>query len=332
MSGTGGKDLVVVSDVHIGRDDAELPAFLDFLASLPPTTAILVLLGDIFSLWLGERRYTEAHHGAVLDACRDLRRRGVRVVFIEGNREFSSRGWEGDAFDAVGDAIGATPWAGRHWYLAHGDLVNREDLKSVVFRAVVRSWPVRLFARLIPRRLGFRLAERLERTLRHRNLRHKTSIPPERFERYAQWFAERGYDGGVIGHVHVEMTLELLGADGVSRTLFVLPDWRSTHRSLRIPRDGRPRFETWGPERAALPAVIDVRQTALRATLLFDTDPGLVQGRRVRIDSGHGAPARGAIVAEIDGVEPRRVVVELEPGAPVQVGDRVDARPSGAGP
>jgi UDP-2,3-diacylglucosamine pyrophosphatase LpxH len=323
MSAAPDRDLVVVADVHVGRNDPELPEFLAFLAALSADTDVLVLLGDIFSLWLGEPRYTEAHHAAVLDACRDLRRRGVRVVFIEGNREFSVARWAGDAFDEVGDQMAAEPWAGRRWLLAHGDLLNREDRPGRLFRAAIRSAPARWFARALPRRWGIAIADRVESGLRHRNLRHKTAIPAERFARYADWFAGRGYDAGAIGHIHVEMTLDLAGPDGVARSLFVLPDWRSTRRYLRIPRRGGPFFTSWGAPREVAPAIVEVREERDRARLTFDRATGLAAGARVALDSGHGSGRRRGTVLSVDARDPRSLVLELDPGPPLQVGDRL---------
>lgn len=316
-------DLVVVADVHIGKDDPELADFCAFITARAHDTSLFVLLGDIFSLWLGGPQYTLPQHHAVLEACRTLRRAGVRVVFVEGNREFAVRRWEGDAFDEVGLELAEEAWAGRRWYFAHGDLLNRDDRLAAAFRRVVRSRAVLGTVGALPGPAGLAFARRVERALRHRNLRHKTSIPAERFARYAEWFAGRGFDAGVIGHVHVELRLDLPSPDGRGRALYVLPDWRTTRRYLRIPRAGEPRFEAWGGTRTIPPAVIEVRGSDRDLSLLLDRAADVAPGGTARVSSGHGDADREGRVLAVDGLDPRRVVVRLEPGPPVQVGDRV---------
>lgn len=315
-------DMVLVADVHLGRDDPDLEPFCAFLRARARDTAVMVLLGDVFSLWLGREKFTESHHRAVLDACRELRRAGVRVVFIEGNREFATARWRGDAFDEVDEARAEAPWAGRTWYLAHGDLLNREDRRGLLFRSLIRSRPVVGAFGLLPARTGLALAARIERSLRSRNLRHKTSIRRARFDRYAAWLAARGYDGGVIGHLHVELELELPCPGAAPRRLYVLPDWRTGRRVLRIPAQGEPRFESPGPARPNPPAVIEVRERAGRAELTLERAVAAAPGTRVAVSSGHGPEVRRGLLVSCDPAA-RHAVVRLEPGPPIQAGDRL---------
>lgn len=321
--------MALVADVHIGADDPELPSFLAFLAARAADTELLVLLGDVFSLWLGLPKYTAPHHAAVLDACRALRRAGVRVVFVEGNREFAVGCWEGDAFDEVCGDLAAEPWAGRRWYLAHGDLLNREDRRGRAFRRLVRSPFATALLHLLPARAGLALAARIERALRYRNLAHKRSIPEERFERYARWFEGRGFDAGAIGHIHVELALDLAEPGGAPRALYVLPDWRSTHRYLAVPRAGEPRFTAWGPPRAVAPAIVEVREDGAVLEVRIDRTLAIARGAALTVSSGHGPEARRGVVGGVDAVDPRRLTLQLEPGPPLQVGDRIEFTASG---
>lgn len=317
-------DLVLVADVHIGRDDPDLEPFCEFLRERAEDSAVVVLLGDIFSLWLGREKFTEAHHRRVLEACEELRARGVRVVFVEGNREFAVKGWKGRAFDEVDESVGAEPWAGRRWYLAHGDLLNREDRVNRIFRGIVRSGLVLGLFNLLPSSIGLRLAARIERTLRSRNLRHKTSLPVRRLELYADWFAARGFDAGVIGHIHVERRVLLEEGEEGSRELFVLPDWRTARRYLRVPIEGEPRFEAWGPPRPDPPAVIRARESVESVELLLDRDASFAEGAPIALSGGHGPEVRRGRVLQVGWEDDHpRVLLRLETGPPVQVGDRL---------
>ena len=55
-------DLVFIGDVHLDRDDPALEDFLRFLHSLGATTSRVVLLGDLFNVWIGGAAMEQPHH------------------------------------------------------------------------------------------------------------------------------------------------------------------------------------------------------------------------------------------------------------------------------
>ncbi|UCF66627.1 MAG: hypothetical protein JSV80_12655 [Acidobacteriota bacterium] len=334
-------DLIAVADAHLGAGDAELGPFCAFLAERAVDTAVLVLLGDIFSLWLGAEKFTLEHHRRVLETCVALRSAGVHVVFVEGNREFGAQSWQRRAFDEVADRVSAAPWAGARWLLAHGNRLAPDDRRDRVFRWATRSRLVLGAFGVLPSRLGLRIADRIERALRHQNLRHKTSITRERLERYGRRVLSRGYDAAVIGHLHVEMSLEIRGQDASLHQLYVLPDWRSGRRFLRIPRQGRARFESWGSQLEVPAAVLEAIERREQAEIRIDRFVQLAVGDRVAISSGHGHGLRRGRVLRVvdsrgdaDGAGRPRLLLELEQGPPVQAGDRliIPSRGSGRAP
>ncbi|GEM_PF-189872 len=317
-------DMIVVADAHLGRDDVEVDVFCDFLDGCLGNAAVVVLLGDIFSLWLGLERFCEEHHLRVLEACRRLHLAGTRVEFVEGNREFSVRkAWQGRAFDRVEDRHMAVEWAGKRWLLAHGDLIHPGDRPYRVFRKVVRSRLVQAVVGCLSPKRARGLASRIERDLRSRNLSQKTKIPPSRFDAYLQRLVRGGFDGGVIGHIHVEHHVETPDAEGRKASLYVVPDWRSTHRYLCMPPDGEPHFVAWRGAPEPAPAVVEVEEVGEEANVVFDREPIVESGAWIRIDSGHGfdVARRGRVVAR--GRTRTALRIRLEPGMPIQVGDRM---------
>lgn len=328
-----GGDLVVAADVHLGPDDPEVERFCGFLSEMGEQAASVVLLGDIFSLWMGAPRYTGAQHQAVMDACRMLRRSGVEVVFVEGNREYDVRGWEGDAFDVVDELWTACDWAGQRWRLAHGDLIDPGDVSNRVFRRVVRSRIVLGAVRRLPARWGLRLGHDIERALRHRNLHRKTSIREERLAAYGAWLRQGGFAAGVIGHIHVELSRSFSAEDGRKTQLYVLPDWRTTHRYLRVTPSGEARYESWRLAPDPGFAIIATQEAGGRARLRLERGSPLGPGTHVAVHGGHGPDVRSGRVVrcEESGGLPI-VVVDLDPGPPVQVGDRLVVPPARPAP
>jgi UDP-2,3-diacylglucosamine pyrophosphatase LpxH len=80
--------ILVVSDLHAGHPDADVPAFLEFLEACGSVEGgVLVLLGDIFDLWRRRNGPLLVEHGELLD--RLTRLRGLDVRYLVGNHDFS---------------------------------------------------------------------------------------------------------------------------------------------------------------------------------------------------------------------------------------------------
>jgi len=235
-------DLVVIADSHMVRRDEELDRFTALLDSLAGNTARLYLLGDIFNIWLGSRRYEMDHMLPVLEALRRLTAGGTAVRYVEGNRDFHiADGYLGDPFDAVIPDGEEIRFGGRRFWLSHGDLVNEADRQYRLWRRFSKSRPLWTFLSALPAGVGRSLANALERRLRGTNVRHKSYFPLEACEAYGARLIERGFDRVFLGHIHIEKMLEIR-AGGREGRLIVLPDWRSSHRYLRCPPGGSERF------------------------------------------------------------------------------------------
>lgn len=230
-------DLVFVGDVHIDRDDPDLPAFLAFLDGLAAASRV-VLMGDLFNLWIGREEMEQDHHRAVAERLAGLRRAGVRVSYVEGNRDYRVGPlYVGTALDEATDDGFDVEHGGRRMWAAHGDLVNRADRQYRAWRRLSRTrlaWSLLL---LVPRGRRVRLAERLERRMRRTNLGMKREFPERTVREYARPYLESGFDEVVLGHFHVEKDLDERGG-----RILVLADWKSGRRVLRVGADGKAEF------------------------------------------------------------------------------------------
>jgi UDP-2,3-diacylglucosamine hydrolase len=237
-----GSDLVFVGDVHLDHGDPDLAAFVAYLRGLGATAGRIVLMGDLFNLWLGDPGLEQDHHRQVVDCFRELRAAGSEVHYLEGNRDYRiARAHRGGAFDAV-DATGLREdWGGRTIWAAHGDLVNRHDLQYRAWRFVSRMTPAWWLMSAIPRAKRFALAEAMERRMRGTNLSMKRAFPEALVRAYAAPFLEAGGDAVVLGHFHAEH--ELSSGPGERGRIFVLPEWKGSRRHLRVTASGEMGFE-----------------------------------------------------------------------------------------
>ncbi len=243
---SAGGDLVFVGDVHLHRHDEDLDAFVAFVSALAPRASTVVLMGDLFDLWIGRRETEGSHHRAVADALAGLRRRGTSVLYVEGNRDYRvAAAHLGTSLDACTDEGIALEHGRRRIFAIHGDLANVQDRQYRAWRRFSRSAPVWALFRLVPPSRRLRVAEGLEARMRRTNLRYKGAFPEARVRDYAASFLARGFDTVVLGHFHVERDLSAVPPSPPGRIL-VLPAWKDGRRFLRVGRDGGARFEAAG--------------------------------------------------------------------------------------
>jgi UDP-2,3-diacylglucosamine hydrolase len=125
-----GSDLVFVGDVHLDRDDPDLSAFLAYLRALERTAGRIVLMGDLFNLWIGAEDLEQDHHRRVIACLTEMRSNGTEIHYLEGNRDYRiAASHQGGAFDAVSASGLREDWGARQIWAAHGDLVNQHDLQ-----------------------------------------------------------------------------------------------------------------------------------------------------------------------------------------------------------
>jgi UDP-2,3-diacylglucosamine hydrolase len=237
-----GSDLIFVGDVHLDRDDADLPAFLNYLRGLPPEVGRVVLMGDLFNLWIGAPELEQEHHRAVIACLSDLRSRGTEIHYLEGNRDYRiARAHGGGAFDVVGDVGLREDWGGRRIWAAHGDQVNRMDFQYRAWRRASRSIAAWWLYSAIPRARRFAIAESVERKMRATNVEMKREFPEALVKDYASRHLQTSGGAVVLGHFHVERELRVGPAE--DGRVFVLPEWKGSRRHLRVTSTGTMRFE-----------------------------------------------------------------------------------------
>jgi UDP-2,3-diacylglucosamine pyrophosphatase LpxH len=237
-----GSDLVFVGDVHLDRDDPDLPAFLSYLRGLTPGAGRVVLMGDLFNLWIGAPELEQDHHRAVIACLSAMRAGGTELHYLEGNRDYRiAREHLGRTFDHVGTSGLNEDWGGRTIWAAHGDLVNRKDLQYRSWRSISRSAAAWWLYSAIPRERRFAIAESVEKRMRATNVDMKREFPEALVREYAARHLPSPDSAVVLGHFHVEKELTA-GPAGDGR-VYVLPEWKGSRRHLRVTASGDISFE-----------------------------------------------------------------------------------------
>ncbi len=230
----------VLADLHVGQGPGDIDRFVASIASVRRRGAgEVVILGDLFRALVGFPRFWDDTVRRGLGELASLRRDGARVVLVEGNRDFFL---DAPALDPFRDAFGTVHSfvaGGRRFLLEHGDLINRADRSYLFWRAVSKSAPARLWARLLPRRLAQRIVLGTESRLRETNFTYRRELPVGDLTAAALRHFAAGVDVVLWGHFHRPWTLR---RDG--REAYVVPGWLETGAVVWIGDDGKPLFES----------------------------------------------------------------------------------------
>lgn len=200
-----------VSDLHIsGPDDPLYSKLLEWLRTRfrPGDTAVLG--GDIFDLWVGDKACFAERYAAFHEALGELGRRGIPVVYLEGNHDFHlTQALARHPHIQVVPRSTELTVDGRRFFLGHGDLADSNDWGYRLLRAIFRSPPLRLFVRVAPDAWILALGRLFSGTSRGRGHRTASRLPTERlqalrkaFRSYASQKVAQGHDFVILGHCH----------------------------------------------------------------------------------------------------------------------------------
>jgi len=229
----------VLADLHLGQVTGDMERFAAAMGEVRIRRAgEVVFLGDLFRTLVGFPRFWDARVHAGLGELAGLRREGVRVVLIEGNRDFFL---DAEALDPYRDVAGQAhsfSAGGRRFLLEHGDLINTRDRQYRFWRRLSKSRTARLWARLLPAALARRVVRSTESKLSQTNFSYRRDLPEEDLARAARRHFDAGVDVVLWGHFHREWRLT---ADG--REARVVPGWMETGTIVWVQDDG-----TWWAE------------------------------------------------------------------------------------
>ncbi len=152
----------LLSDLHLGPDTPGTLARLAKHLAETPAQAML-LLGDIFEVWVGDDARHEPFEAGVVRLLREASQR-LNLFFMHGNRDFlvgaemlADAGMPPLPDPTVLDAFG------QRWLLVHGDAQCLDDAAYQAFRRQVRSpaWQAQLLTQPLAARqaLGRQMRE-----------------------------------------------------------------------------------------------------------------------------------------------------------------------------
>lgn len=224
----------MIADLHLGERPDDLPRFAALAGELLARGVFeATFLGDLFRTLVAYPRYWDATVSAGLEVLAGLRAAGVRVVLVEGNRDFFL---DEPCLDPYRDASGVAhsfSAGGRRFLLEHGDLVNRQDRLYRFWRSLSKSRLARWGARMVPAGLARQAVTRTERRLARTNFSYRRQLPEADLERQARRHFASGVDTVFWGHFHRDWRFEVGG-----RQALCVPAWAETGTVAWVGGDG----------------------------------------------------------------------------------------------
>lgn len=212
-----------LADAHLRQpSEPNYRAILDFLHGQSGRLDLLVLLGDIFEFWAGDRKQLHASYQPLYETLEAQVKGGTQLVYVEGNHDFDlGRQFTGRLGCRVIPDGGTLDLEGRRIYLAHGDLANPADRGYLLLRRLLRSLPVRTLIRHLPISLVLGVARISSRQSRNGTARRQDGqAVGDILAAYGRQKLAAGHEVVITGHFHQPLRQRL--AEG---ELIALGDW-----------------------------------------------------------------------------------------------------------
>jgi len=244
---------VFLSDAHLNQDDVHSRAFVELAGKAAAENVALFLLGDIFDLWFGAPDLTFGFQKPVISRLRELRREGLRLYYVEGNRDFYlKKSHEGHTFDAVAEVDMRAAVGEKRVYLSHGDTVNRADIAYRFWKAISKNRLAFGTVSVLPSSIILPVAERMERKLKRTNVKFRGTFPEKECRDFALKQFAAGIDFVILGHFHTERLLRFPQGE-TTKVLAVLPSWREGWRYFHLTAKGEFGFRAYSQTGPLLP-------------------------------------------------------------------------------
>jgi UDP-2,3-diacylglucosamine hydrolase len=217
--------VALIADAHLGGAGGAADEMVAQLEALPGQGCErLILMGDIFHVWIGDRRFETESIRVVCEALRTLRRGGMEIDYVEGNRDFFLAGSEyADAFSNITTEVALETPSGRY-LMVHGDGLNDRDRQYLFWRWLSKSWLSRVLILNLPSRIAQWALDRTEAGLARTNFRHRSGVPRAAITGYAEARLAEGHDALLLGHFHEPLSWSVAGGE-----VRILDAWFNSH-------------------------------------------------------------------------------------------------------
>ncbi len=227
-------DWIFVGDAHFARGDkGRRERFASFIKKNKSKLSTLVIMGDFFDFWFGFRDITtlKKEYGDILELLERLRRDGVRVIYFEGNHDFSLGSYMREELGIeVYDRATVMEIGGKRIFLAHGDRIS-PTLDHWIVSVILRNWFAYRVTSLLGSRIVMAIAHRWSASSRGRNM-ERSPVVIKQLRSFAQRKLKEGFDAVILAHTHLPEAITVKDQDRQAY-YFNVGDWIKDFSYLR---------------------------------------------------------------------------------------------------
>jgi UDP-2,3-diacylglucosamine hydrolase len=227
-------DWIFVGDAHFARGDkGRREHFSRFIRKNRSKLETLVIMGDFFDFWFGFRDCTplKKEYGDILKLLEGLRRDGVRIIYFEGNHDFSLGSYMREELGIeVYDKSAEITLGGKRIFLAHGDRIS-PTLDHWIVSGIIRNKFAYLVTSLLGSRIVMAIARRWSASSRGRNM-ERSPVVIARLRSFAQRKLREGFDAVILAHTHLPEAITVKEGGGKGH-YFNVGDWIKDFSYLR---------------------------------------------------------------------------------------------------
>ena len=226
---------LIIADAHVGQGKNDVDAMCTELR-LAAANGVgeVIYLGDAFQYLIGMSKFWTSGLREVMTTWREIRGSGVRLIVVEGNRDFFLD--ESDLADEIdwSGRIYEFSAAGTRYRLDHGDLVNPRDFQYRFWSRISKSTVARLWARLLPQAVAVAIVRRMEAHLAKTNRKFRYTKPIADLTRAAEKAWQEGVDVLFWGHFHTHWKCR-----NGDRSAHIIPAWLETRCGVMVEPNGK---------------------------------------------------------------------------------------------
>ncbi len=199
-----------ISDLHLQdvfeRNGLTLLRFL-FKLNEEPKSNRLVLLGDIFDVWVSDGQVFQNQFKPIINEIIKLQKNGGEVYYFEGNHDVHIKKFWAKHGIKVFNQAAEFSFGHLKIRAEHGDYINPNDVQYLKWLSMMRNPIMEFLAHLLPGFFWFSIARRYSQKSRKKTSSYaelNSNRIREMIREYAQTqYHKSQFDLIVTGHMHV---------------------------------------------------------------------------------------------------------------------------------
>lgn len=226
-----------ISDLHLTPSRPDITeCFVTFMRTEAPKADALYVLGDLFEFWVGDDDKTPFAN-QIRTEFKTLTDSGVRVFFIQGNRDFllGKRFCKQTGITLLDDVCTIDLY-GKKAVILHGDTLCTDDVDYQKFRKTVHQPWLQWVFNHIPWFIKKKIVAKVQSDIRDDKSNKSLDIMDVNQSEVENVMSQYCVDLMIHGHTHCPDTHHF-DVNGVKKTRIVLGDWYTQGSVLQVNSD-----------------------------------------------------------------------------------------------